>query len=110
MNLHLDHVGVVAADVDASVRFYCTLLDAEAMSRAGHMVVATDELQLAIVPRRPGDSPSVGYGRHLAFRLPASERPTLEARLAALGAPWELVRGCLYALDPDGMAVEFLFD
>jgi len=111
MPISVHHVGIPAADPARSEQFWATLLGGAVEHRFGHAVISTDDgaVQIAVVPRRPDDPPGHAHGAHLCLAAPESERAALLARLAALGAPSEEVRGRLYARDPDGYTLEFQF-
>lgn len=109
MNITIHHIGIVSRDVQRSVAFYARLLDGRSEPLGGHTVVTTAHVRIAITEARPTDPPGYAWGHHVAFVLPAAERPHLIERLGELGAAHEDVRGRIYARDPDGFTLEFLF-
>lgn len=110
MPLRIDHVGIACSDLARSLEFYTSLLEGTAEQRAGHTVITAGALRLALVPRETDAPRATDRGHHLALRAPSEDRPALLARLLALGAHWEDVRGRVYTLDPDGFVLEFLFE
>ena len=128
IDLQLHHIGVVAANPEATTRFYQHLLGGHLERRAGHDLVVAGALRLAVSPRRPGDPEAPAWGQHLAFSAPEGQREAVLARLGALGVVWEDAQGPanrrrasevgwaegrtsrIYARDPDGLAVEILFE
>lgn len=110
MQLSLHHLGIVARDVSVSTDFYVRLVEAEVLPTpmAGHTLLRAGALHLALVPRKEGDPEGHAWGSHLAVET--SETPeVIFERLASLGAAHECVRGRVYARDPDGFTIEFLF-
>lgn len=81
-----------------------------AKRRPGHTAVTAGDVCIAVVPRRDEDPGCYPFGRHMAFRVPASERAELLTRLAELGADFEDVRGRVYTQDPDGLTLELVFE
>lgn len=77
---------------------------------AGHTVVTSGAVRIAIVAATADDPAGYARGHHLAFRLGTAERAPLLERLRELGAPHQDVRGRLYTRDPDGFTLEFLFE
>lgn len=110
MKLSLDHFGIVASEPARTIDFYVRLLDGRPLSMGGHTVVAAGDVRIAVVPRRPDDPEGYGYGHHLALRAAPEEREAILARLAALGAPHQEVRGRIYTRDPDGLTLELTFE
>lgn len=109
MDIGVHHIGIVTRDLPRSLAFYAQLLGARSEPLAGHTLLVVGSVRLALTEARPTDPPGYAWGHHVAFALPAAERPALIERLSALRAPHEDVRGRLYARDPDGFTLEFLF-
>lgn len=110
MDIGIHHVGVVTRDLERSTAFYTRLLGGRVEPMAGHTIVESGAVRIAIVVATAEDPATYARGHHLAFRLGAAERAPLLERLNELGAPHEDVRGRLYTQDPDGFTLEFLFE
>ncbi|MFO1327405.1 MAG: VOC family protein [Rubrivivax sp.] len=115
----LDHVTVLSADFDRTMRFYCDLLGMRigprpAIRLPGFWLYLGDAAVLHVLPRRAGDAPAPG-GAIDHFALEADDLPAVEQRLRAAGQPFEGRRLAdsdtwqIFLNDPDGARVELSF-
>src|SRR5690554_6627657 len=109
MNITIHHIGIVSRDVQRSVAFYARLLDGRSEPLGGLTVVTTAHVRIAITEGAPPVPPGSASGPHGASVLPPAERPHLIERGGERGAAREDARGRIYARDPDGFTLEFLF-
>ena len=123
----LDHVNIVAADLEASARFYADVLGLERRDRPGAAVPGRGAWLCAGDGRaivhlgsaaRPGDESGAGGGstgaiNHVAFAC--EDFDAMVARLARLGvayrasAPAGIGFRQIFLSDPDGVTLELNF-
>jgi uncharacterized glyoxalase superfamily protein PhnB len=121
IDVKLDAIGIVSADMKASVRFYRLLgLDfpdsdedhIEAATSSGLRVMLDDEALMKQI--YPGWKRPVGQGIMLAFRCESPKhvdeafKKLTSAGFKAKKEPWDAFWGQRYAsvIDPDGNAVD----
>lgn len=109
MEISLHHVGIVASQPAQSIAFYACLFAGHSTQQAGHTLLSTNSLKIAIVPLSPKDPPRPARGYHLAFAWPLSQKEVLLQRLQRLDCPYQETQQRLYTCDPDGLTLEFLF-
>ena len=115
----LDHVTVLSADFDRTMRFYCDLLGMRigprpAIPLPGFWLYVGDAPVLHVLPRRAGEGPAPG-GAIDHFALQVDDLPAFERRLRAAGQPFDGRRLAdsdtwqIFLTDPDGARVELSF-
>lgn len=124
----LDHVTVLSADFDRTLRFYCDLLGLRigprpAIPLPGFWLYLGDAAVLHVLPRGTGAGPApcgaidpnAPCGAIDHFALQADDRPAFEQRLRAAGQPFDGRRLAdsdtwqIFLTDPDGARVELSF-
>ena len=115
----LNHFTILSSNVEATARFYCSLLDLTEGDRPpfkfpGAWLYIGDHAVLHIIGRLPLPEPRAGAIDHLAFS--ARDMNAAIDRLDAQGVAFELRRQVgsgiwqLFFHDPDGVKIELDFD